>query len=260
MSWTKASILQELKRRHRDGLGISYNHAARSDQSLVSAAAYHFGSYRKAVEAAGFPYAEVVRRPRWTRIGIIQLIKKARRDGHDLHWGAVTRRGDELARAAFAAVQKRLFGGWDRALHAAGLDADDISPYRSWDKQTILFELRSRHRDGEPVNSGAVQSQDTGLHAAAVRQFGKFDAALKAAGIEPEAVRVRQSWSRPRVIAALKALKKSGNSLSDTAVRRSSPALYGAAIRQFGAFPAARQAAGLTFRRAAGKTKSRKSA
>jgi len=249
MSWTKATILQELKKRHRLGANMSYNGMSRASQSLVSAAAYHYGSYRKAVEQAGIPYAEVIRRPRWTRVAIIKVIKQARREGQDLNWGAVTRRRDELGKAAFAAVQKRLFGRWDKALQAAGLDADDVSPYRRWTEHTILFELRARHREGDAVNSGAIQADDPGLHAAAVRQFKKFDAALAAANIKPESVRRRQSWSKPLVIASLKVLKKSGSKLSDTSVRKSAPALYGAAVRLFGSFPAARAAAGVTFTR-----------
>jgi hypothetical protein len=83
-----------------------------------------------------------------------------------------------------------------------------------------------------------------------MRQFGKFDAALTAAHIKPESVRRRQSWSKPLVVSSLKVLKKSGSQLSDTAVRRSAPALYGAAVRLFGSFPAARKAAGVVFARA----------
>src|SRR6266576_2030699 len=151
MVWDKTRIKAELKRLHRGGANLSYNALAKKKQSLVSAAAYHFGSYRRAVEAAGIDYAHVIRRPRWTKQGIIQLIKNARRKGDDLHWAAVTKRRDELGRAAFAALQPRLFGKWDRALHGAGLDADEVSRYRKWDKDRIVFELRSRHREHEPL-------------------------------------------------------------------------------------------------------------
>jgi hypothetical protein len=247
MSWTKTTIVQELKRLHRARADISYNHMASTAQSLVSAAAVQFGSYRKAVELAGIDYLSVLRRPRWTRQAIIKLIKQARRGGQDLNWGAVTKRRDELGRAAFAATQTRLFGRWDRALQAAGLDADDVSPYRRWNRETILFELKSRHRDGQAVNSGAVQADDQGLHAAAIRAFGKFDAALTAANIPPDSVRQRKSWSKPLVVSSLKALKKSGANVSDSAMRRSDPALYGASVRLFGTFPAARKAAGISF-------------
>src|ERR1044071_9234573 len=148
---------------------------ARRMQPLVSGAAYHFGSYRSAVEKAGIDYASVVRRPRWTRPMIIGLIKQAKRKGEDLHWSAVTKRRDDLGRAAFASLQPRLFGSWDRALHGAGLAPDEVNRYRKWDKERFFSGRRGRGRSQEPLNSGAIQKEDPGLHAAAVRHFASYD-------------------------------------------------------------------------------------
>jgi hypothetical protein len=245
MIWTRDEILKALKKLHKAGGDMSYNALAAKRQALVSAAAYHFGSYRKAVERAGIDYAEVTRRPRWTRQMIIGLIKDARRQGDDLHWSAVTRRRDELGKAAFASLQPRLFGSWDRALHGAGLDADEINRYRKWDKQTIVWELRARSRDHEPLNSGAIQRDDPGLHAAAVRHFATYDAALRAAKLDPDKVRERRSWTKSEVVRGLKSAKKNGRHLSDSAIRKEDPALYGAAVRLFGSFTSARTAAGI---------------
>src|SRR5687767_14794757 len=250
MVWTKHGIVEALRRLHRQGKNLSYNALARKMQPLVSAAAYHFGSYRKAVEKAGIDYADITRRPRWTRQMIIGLIKDARRRGEDLHWSAVTKRRDELGKAAFASLQPRLFGSWDRALHGAGLDADEINRYRKWNKQTIVWELRSRSRNHDPLNSGAIQRDDPGLHAAAVRHFASYDAALRAAKLDPEKVRERRSWEKADVVRGLKAAKRAGRHLSDSTVRKEDPALYGAAVRLFGSFTAARNAAGIKLAKA----------
>ena len=249
MVWDKPRIKAELKRLYRSGANLSYNALAKRKQSLVSAAAYHFGSYRSAIESAGIDYAAVTRRPRWTKQNIIQLIKQARRKGDDLHWSAVTRRRDELGKAAFASLQPRLFGRWDRALSAAGLDADDVSRYRRWDRNTVAFELRSRAMDDEPLNSGAIQQDDSGLHAAAVRHFGSYDAALRAARVDPDDVRQRRTWTKQQVVRALKSARRAGKHLSDSAIRRADPALYGAAVRLFGTFTGARKAAGVRWKR-----------
>ena len=256
MIWEKSSILQELRQLHRDGAELSYSHMARRKQALLSAAAYHFGSYRKALEKAGVDYAEVIRRPRWTKQRIIRVIKDAKRKGVELHWSSVTHRRDELARAAFAAIQPRLFGRWDRALHAAGLDADEVVIYRAWNKESVVFELKSRVQDGEPLNSGTLQKEDPGLHAAAIRYFGAYSAALRAAGLNPERHYERRRWDRERVIRALQAAGKRGN-ISDTSIRRTDLGLYGAAVRIFGSFTAARAAAGISKGRN-GKSNSRK--
>ena len=249
MIWDKDEVVRALKKLHRSGVDLSYNALAKRKQSLVSAAAYHFGSYRKAVEKAGIDYAEVTRRPRWNKGAIIGLIKDARRKGEDLHWSAVTTRGDELSKAAFASLQPRLFGSWDRALHAAGLDADEVNRYRKWTRETITFELKQRHRDREPLNSGAIQREDPGLHAAAVRHFSSYDGALRAAKVDPQKVRERRSWTKDEVVRGLKQAQRSGKPLSDSAVRRDHPALYGAAVRLFGSFTSARSAAGIQWKR-----------
>jgi hypothetical protein len=239
LSWDKTEILQSLKKLHKEGKDLSYTQLAKKMQPLVSAAAYHFGSYRNAVEKAGIDYADVVRRPRWTKQQIIKLIKQAKREGEDLHWSAVTKRGDELGRAAFASLQQRLFGSWDRALHGAGLDADEISQYRKWDKDSIVFELKGRHREKEPLNSGAVQKEDPGLHAAAVRHFGSYDNALRAAKVDPSKIRRRQRWSKEEVAKQLKMFTRK-HDLTDAALRQHAPALYGAVLRFFKSVAAAR--------------------
>src|SRR3982750_2071782 len=243
MIWDKPEILRAIKKLHKQGKDLSYNAMTRKSQPLVSAAAYHFGSYRAAVEKAGIDYATVIRRPRWTRPMIIGLIKTAKRKGEDLHWSAVTKRRDDLGRAAFASLQPRLFGSWDRALHAAGLDADEVNRYRKWNKDTIVFELRSRSKEHQPLNSGAMQRDDPGLHAAAVRHFTTYDEALRAAKLDPEKVRERRSWTKSEVVRGLKSAKKSGQHVSDSAIRKEDPALYGAAVRLFGSFTGARAAA-----------------
>jgi hypothetical protein len=241
LSWDKTAILQTLKKLHKEGKDLSYTQLAKKMQPLVSAAAYHFGSYRAAVEKAGIDYADVVRRPRWTKQHIIKLIKQAKREGDDLHWSAVTKRGDELGRAAFASLQKRLFGSWDRALHGAGLDADEISQYRKWDKNGIVFELKGRAREKEPLNSGAVQKEDPGLHAAAVRHFGSYDAALRAAKVDPAKIRRRQRWSKEEVTKQLKAFSRK-HDVTDAALRQHAPALYGAVLRFYKSVAGARNA------------------
>ena len=248
MVWDKAEILQTLKKLHKQGDDLSYNALTRRMQSLISASAYHFGSYRRAVEQAGIDYAAISRRPRWSKTAIIKLIKEGKRSGEDLHWSAITKRQDDMGRAAFASLQPRLFGSWDRALHAAGLDADDINRYRKWTRDTIVTELKARHREGEPLNSGAIQREDPSLHAAAVRHFAGYDHALQAAKLDPAKVRQRKIWEKSDVVKGLKLAKKTGKHVSDSAIRRDHPALYGAAVRLFGSFTAARSAAGIKLR------------
>ena len=95
--------------------------------------------------------------------------------------------------------------------------------------------------------AAALQASDPGLHAACVRHFGSYDDALRAGRLDPQKVRRRKSWQKSEVIQSLRAVRRSGSHISDSAVRRDHPALYGAAVRLFGSFTAARSAAGMKF-------------
>lgn len=192
MRWTPNLILEELTRLHLGGESLSYRALARRHRALVSAAAYHFGSFRFAVERAGFSYADVSRRPQWTKERVIRQIKAARRSGMDLSWTAVVGSDGPLKNAAFAAVQKRMFRSWARALEAAGVDSDNARRYLSWDSSSVTLELKQRHADGKPMNSGAVQKAEPSLHAAAIRYFGSYDRALTAARLSVRKIRRRQ--------------------------------------------------------------------
>ncbi len=258
MHWTKDNIIVRIKQLHRQHKDLAYNAMCRLEQSLVSAAAYHYGSYKQAVEQAGVDYADVLRRPRWSKELIVQTIKAAKKKGEDLNWSAVTSRKDELGKAAFASLQPRLFGRWEAALEAAGLDAGDVARYRKWDEQGIVTSLRDRAKGNKPMNSGGLQADDPGLHAAAVRHFGSYDNALLAAKVDPNSVRRRRTWSKDEVVKSLKQLDKKGERLSDSVIRKNEPALYGAAVRLFGNFTNAREAAGIAFKRLAEDKSSKK--
>jgi hypothetical protein len=191
MKWTPSSILAELRRLQKSGAPMHYRALASTNHSLLSAAVYHHGSYSNAIRAAGIDYESIIGRPRWTKDRVIRVIKDARRKNKALNWGAVSKSTGELSRAAFAAIGPRLFGSWERALQAAGIDGDDVRVYRAWSDETVAWELRHRHADGLEMNSGAVQRDDSSLHSAALRYFGTYDRALRAAKLEPGKVRIR---------------------------------------------------------------------
>ena len=92
----------------------------------------------------------------------------------------------------------------------------------------------------------AARAEVVGL--AAVRYFDSYEAALRAAHVNPATVRRRRQWTRDAVVTALRKAKRRGTHLSDSAMRGQYPALYGAAVRLFGSFPEARKAAGVPWR------------
>src|SRR5688572_7405984 len=117
--------------------------------------------------------------------------------------------------------------------------------YRTWDRNTVLFELRERRSNDDSLNSADVQRDEPALHAAIIRHFQSHDRALRAAGINPLDVRQRRTWDRSTVLRELKSVARREGTLTDTLVRRNHTALHGASIRLFGSFSRARIAAGL---------------
>jgi hypothetical protein len=63
--WTKRRIIEEIQRIGREGQDLSQKAVMRSHGALLSAAksSRYFGTWRKAIEAAGLDYGKV-RRPR----------------------------------------------------------------------------------------------------------------------------------------------------------------------------------------------------
>lgn len=243
--WHRNAILEMIRTLFSSGADISYNALAKRNQALVSAANYHFGSYRRAVMMAGLDYADIAKKPKWTSVKVIDLVRRARQSGEALNWRAISRRRDDLRRAAAAAVKKRLFGRWDDALFASGSTPQDVRKYRRWDAQDVVMELRRRCDVGEPLNSATVQKQTPGLYGAAVRHFKSYDRALSAAKIDPASVRQRRCWSAPHILKELKRLRREHGHVSASLLRRENPSMHRALCQQFGDFAEACARAGI---------------
>ena len=230
--WDSGLIAREIRGLYRKGIDISYNAMARVNQGLISSSNYYYGSYRKAVAAAGIDYADICRKPRWNRQRVVDMIRKAHRAGEDLSWAQVCYRHDELGCAAKAAIRERVYGNWNDAIRAAGLDPEEISRYRHWEPDTIIRELRARIRRKKAVNSKAIQEDLPGLYGAAVRQFKTYDKALEAAGADPADISHRREWSRKNVLERLRDFEKQYGLVSQVMLRQYDSGLL-RAIRVF---------------------------
>lgn len=241
--WDRDSIRRTLRELYRQGVDLSYSAMARRNQALVSACNFHFGSYRHAVTMAGLDYQQFIKKPWWTKPWVIRLIKQAHRQKQDLSWRAVSHRQDALGHAAIAAARPRLFGSWNAALRAAGLDPDKVSRYHHWDRQAILKTLVEHHRKRRPINSGHMQRAIPGLYGAAIRIFGTYDEALRAAGIDPSTVRQRRQWSREEVVRQMRLFVQKHGRLTSTLMRKHDSGLERAILLYYKDLKTARRTA-----------------
>lgn len=190
MRWTRKSIITEIKTLHEAGEALNYSAAEAEHLNLVRAAAWHYGTWRRAVEAADIDYESLSRYQRWTKKRIVTRIQELNDQGKDLSWRSVSTNLDPSLAAA--ALRPNGFNSWREALAAAGIDVDNVTRYKYWDNEKVLKAIRARKRTGEPMSSRSLQSTDQSLFCAARRRFGSWDKALEAAGFNSEKIRLRR--------------------------------------------------------------------
>jgi len=184
--WSREAVIERIMQ--RDALGMPLNAATvqRTEATLSSAAARWFDSWADALDAAGIDPTLWPRRiPKWTPAQVVATIRKIHSEGGKLNHAAVGRKS--LSRAAVS-----LFGCWDAALRAAGIDPGQIRVYRApWTAESLVKEIRKKHEAGEPLNAKDVCPSQ--IRRPACRLFGSWDAALVAAGLDPNTIR-RNRW------------------------------------------------------------------
>lgn len=190
MRWTRKNIAAEITRLHQAGEPLNYSSAEENHLNLVRAAAWHFGTWRRAVETAGVDYESLSRYQRWNKARIIERIRDLHRQNHDLSWRSVSTEIDPALAAA--ALRSSGFKSWREAITAAGIDAEIVARYKVWDEAKVVKAIRARKRAGEPMSSKYLQKADQRLFAAARRRFGSWDGALDAAGLNVEKIRLRR--------------------------------------------------------------------
>ena len=192
MRWTRRRIIEEIRELHGRGEELNYAAAEENHLVLVRAAAWHFGTWRRAVERAGLDYEIASKYRRWTRERVLARIRELHTQGHDLSWRVISSEVDPPLAAA--AVRSNLgFGSWHDAVTAAGLKYDLIARYRHWTPARVVDEIRELAEQGAPLSSKLVQQNHPPLYNAAKRRFGQWDAALEAAGVDPQDVRQRRA-------------------------------------------------------------------
>jgi hypothetical protein len=179
----------------------------------------------------------------WSRDTIAMDILRLYVDGEPLSYSAVQQNHHRLLRAA-----SRYFGSWQAAIEFAGLDYSKIRRYRSWTNDAIVEKIQEYHRDGKDLSWRYVSLElDPPLAAAAIRanRFGSWEAAIQAAGLSYDEIRLRRAWDPETVLEELRHRQAAGESLRVSDATGDDPALVAAARRHFDGWYEAIVAAGI---------------
>ncbi|PQV65080.1 hypothetical protein B1R32_10287 [Abditibacterium utsteinense] len=192
MRWNRKTILDEIRELHRRGDELNFSAAEENHLNLVRAASWHYGTWKGAVELAGFDYEAVSKYRRWSRERVLQAIRDHYAAGHDLSWRSISTAIDPPLAAA--ALRPGVgFETWREAVTAAGISHDEVARYRHWTPDRVIEEIAAIAQKNQPLSSKIVQGNNQPLYCAARRRFKSWNSALEAAGIDPQTVRLRRA-------------------------------------------------------------------
>jgi hypothetical protein len=284
--WTRARVIREIRRLVAAGACLNQRAVP---LTLYVAGQRLFGSWARALRAAGQDPERHRKYPRLDAGGVIAAIRALLADGRKLSDRTADREHPHLHDVA-----ERIFGSWGAALRAAGANPRDHRERRlwsiasarawvltrheasrsvasgeaslalrrfvqeetglswsrfvvslgvpypralkrlDWSRKMVIAEIRRLAKGKEPMNRKAVERRvGQALIHQARKYFGSWDAALRAAGIDPLTVRRRRDWTKRDVLDAIRARHRAGRSLLRKDVFREEPRLVKAAARLF---------------------------
>ncbi len=218
---SQAKVTSELKRRAAAGKLLARREMTFDDQDkhLYVMAMGFFGSWQSAVRSAGVDpktYHEWNLKPNRKYAeeqDILAEIRLRRRRGQPLHARGLTHGEHQDAPLLYTA--RKLFGGWQQAIQAAGIDYQQVArkqqdydalkdrTYRTYSTpQEVIEEIQRRIQESLPVTYRALMHGDVGIRDVALLSTGKrlfaddWDRALRAAGVDLKAV--QPEWVRQR--------------------------------------------------------------
>ncbi len=237
--WTPDLVIARILELHRQGGPLAHSQAP---PRLVGAAIAQFGSWRRAIEAAGLDYTSV-RLPTNTRkLGqqILAMLRKRAESGRT----GIGPRG--LITSSQADKVRRRFKSVRAAVQEAGLDADALgfpSRTRYDSDDAIARELRSLMREQPNMRFAELSWRHVGL--AAKRRFGTLQAGLSALGIEGWPRQRNALPLREEIVMAIQDRRRRGDPMDVGSAMANERRLVKAAYKRFGTWRAAMRAAGL---------------
>lgn len=164
--WTKEHIVNEIIEIAARGESLNYDYMRKNHLRLHRASQRHFGSWRNAIEAAGFSYEDILV-SKWSKDTVTKRVLELHETGADLSSSKI-----QVDNARLFQAGCRIFGSWKETIENAGIPYDQVRKQRSWTKESVIREIQlfNKKHDGQ-MSAGYVTKESSALYLAARRLY-----------------------------------------------------------------------------------------
>lgn len=257
--WSRESIVRWILERDAQGLRVLAKDALAHNSYMHRSAVASFGSWAGALAAAGVRVPKTDRHVHpWTPNLVAAAILRIANEQHALCYSEVHLKHRSLYEAA-----RTHFGSWRNALISVGIDPISVRKAKKWDKHDVIEAILACAVRKEPLAVTKVRPRMIAHWA--IRLFGSWKDALRAAGLDPKQYigprqrpRTRNAsvggvvgmtrtpirWSQGRIAEALRFRLQTGQAMHMARIRREDRRLYSAIRHYFGSWAVAMRFAG----------------
>jgi hypothetical protein len=164
--WNGEMICRHIIKRHKKE-PLNYLYYVTEYPDVHAAADRLFGSWKNALEACGFDYKNIRKYKTWSKMKVIEAIKKAHKKGEALSSNHVQKNHKPL----YMAAVKR-FKSWGRAIKYAGIDYNTIRLRRCMNKKEIKAKIQELFSKGENLSYSNMRLKHQYLLAAGMKKLG----------------------------------------------------------------------------------------
>jgi len=220
--------------------GISSHTVYRHNKDYPELAKAIALAYRSENDAKILAAVERIKKRDYSGATLLTIAVEAGVSRATVYWRR--RKNKEIAAAVRSVISANAAGLGNSSANADGA-SDEKAKRRTWDEKSIIEAILRIKEAGGNLKSSA----NNALCMAAIRceSLGSWDAALKAAGLDPEEIKKYKDWTKDKIIAEIKRIHAAGGDLNWSAVQDTNPPLAAAALRYFDSWDVALSAAGL---------------
>ena len=244
--WSKEKIRLMIRKLYNTEINLDTKSVRESNNDLLRAAHSYFGGWGEALRSSGIDSDTIMkRRPRWTKIELLEAIKQLNESGSRLDRTSLI----EIGKGKLYAAGRSLCGSWGQAVIEAGVDpkiAFERKRISKWAKDEIINQIKRLSETTQNLAASDLRTSRYDLYRAALRYFGNWTEALKAAGLDYIKIVKKEHWSKEKILKEIHSLHKDGIPLTQTSLKsRNRYQLYDSAVRYFGNWTEALEAAKL---------------